>query len=73
MFSSSLLKTGCLSQIKPITSVTHQYVNNVLTITIEITFAMPYHGLIVYPQNFVDFLLRNYLDDIVHKWLENSI
>ena len=27
----------------------------------------------VYPQDFVDFLLRNYyrfLDDIVHKWLE---
>ena len=28
----------------------------------------------VYPQDFVDFLLRNYfrfLDDIFHKWLEN--
>ena len=25
----------------------------------------------VYPQNFVDFLLWNYLDDIFHKWLEN--
>ena len=27
-----------------------------------------------YPQDFVDFLLRNYfrfLDDIFHKWLEN--
>ena len=30
------------------TSVTYQYVNNVLAITIEITFVMPYHGLNVY-------------------------
>ena len=37
-----------MSQIKPVTGVTHQYVNNVLAITIEITLVMPYHGLIVY-------------------------
>ena len=36
-----------MSQIKPFTSVTHQYVNNVLAITVEITFIMPYHELIV--------------------------
>ena len=34
--------------MKPFTSVTQQYVNNVLVITVEITLVMPYHGLIVY-------------------------
>ena len=47
MFSDSLLQIGCLSQIKPFTSVTHQYVNNVLAITVEIMLVMPYHGPIV--------------------------
>ena len=37
-----------MSKIKQFTSVAHQYVNNVLAITVEITFVMPYHGLIVY-------------------------
>ena len=36
----------CLSQIKPFASVTHQYVNNIFAITVQITFVIPYHGLI---------------------------
>ena len=38
---------GCLSQIKPFTGVTHQYVNNILAIKVGIAFVMPYHGVIV--------------------------
>ena len=37
-----------MSQKKTITSIAHQYVNNVLAITVEIRFVIPYHGLIVY-------------------------
>ena len=47
MFSNSLFGIGCLSQIKPFTSATHQYVNNVLAVTVESMFVMPYHGLVV--------------------------
>ena len=37
-----------MSQIKPFTSVTHQYVNNVFALTVTIIFVMSYHGLILY-------------------------
>ena len=37
-----------MSQIKPFTSVTDQYVNNVFVITVEIKFVMPYQEFIVY-------------------------
>ena len=37
-----------MMMIKPFTSVTHQYVNNVFSVTVKITFVMPYHGLMVY-------------------------
>ena len=47
MFSNSLLEIGCFSQVKQFTSVIHQYVNNVFAVTVELTFVMPYHGLIV--------------------------
>ena len=36
-----------MSQIKPFTSVTHQYVN-VFALTVTIIFVMSYHGLILY-------------------------
>ena len=37
-----------MPQIKPFTSVTDQYVNNVFVITVEIKFVMPYQEFIVY-------------------------
>ena len=37
-----------MSQIKPFTSITYQYVNNIFAVTVKTTFVMSYHELIVY-------------------------
>ena len=59
-----------MSQIKPFRNVTHQYVNNVLAITVEMTFVMPYHGLIAYfkLKRFARLEISTYVINTIITW-----